>query len=49
MVLLECHNYRLPVRRFVIDLFDKAVMRRVVLEDDPEGDTGKGANVVSTD
>ena len=34
MVILEYHNFRLPVRRFVIDLFDKSVMRRVVLDED---------------
>ncbi|KAK4690981.1 rapamycin-insensitive companion of mTOR, partial [Lecanoromycetidae sp. Uapishka_2] len=34
MVILEKHNFRLPVRRFVIDLFDKSVMRRIVLDDE---------------
>lgn len=34
MLLLEKHNFRLPVRRFVIDLFDKSVMRRIVLDED---------------
>lgn len=34
MLILEKHNFRLPVRRFVIDLFDKSVMRRIVLDED---------------
>ncbi len=34
MALLEAHHYRLPVRRFIIDLFDKDVMRRIVLDDE---------------
>lgn len=40
MLALEGHHYRLPVRRFVIDLFEKSVMRRLVLEEtsDDESD-----------
>ncbi|KAF1983742.1 hypothetical protein K402DRAFT_338086 [Aulographum hederae CBS 113979] len=34
MGILESHHFRLPMRRFVIDLFDKRVMRRIVLEED---------------
>lgn len=34
MKLLEQHHYRLPALRFVFDLFDKRVMRQIVLEDD---------------
>jgi len=45
MSLLERHHYRLPVRRFVIDLFDKNLMRRIVLEDDSESDSEHSANV----
>lgn len=37
MAMLENHDIRLPLRRFVIDLFDKSVMRRLVLEDEGEG------------
>lgn len=37
MAILENHDIRLPLRRFVIDLFDKSVMRRVVLDDESEG------------
>ena len=34
MVILEKHNFRLQVRRFLIDLFDKTVMSRMVLEEE---------------
>lgn len=34
MVLLASHAYRIPQYRFVIDLFDKTVLRKIVLEDD---------------
>jgi len=33
MSVLSAHNYRLPACRFVIDLFDKDVMRKIVLEE----------------
>jgi rapamycin-insensitive companion of mTOR len=51
MTLLEHHHFRLPMRRFVIELFEKRVLRQIVLEeesdeedgesgdDDPEGDS----------
>jgi hypothetical protein len=39
MTILECHHYRLPIRRFVIDLFDRSVMRRMVLEEDDDDDS----------
>ena len=38
MSLLESHSFRLPVRRFIIDLFDKSVMRHIVLDDESEDD-----------
>lgn len=38
MRVLETHAFRLPVRRFVLDLFGKKVMRRVVLDDDDDDD-----------
>lgn len=34
MKVLESHNFRLPVRRFVMELFDKNVMRHVVLDEE---------------
>lgn len=37
--ILELHHFRLPVCRFVIDLFDKKVMRRIVLEEDVDDAT----------
>lgn len=38
MHTLENHTFRLPVRRFVIDLFGKSVMRHIVLEDEASSD-----------
>lgn len=38
MRVLETHAFRLPVRRFVLDLFGKNVMRRIVLDDDDDHD-----------
>ncbi|KAI9826112.1 MAG: hypothetical protein M1832_000561 [Thelocarpon impressellum] len=38
MMILERHHYRLPVRRFVIDLFEKSVMRRLVLDEESDDD-----------
>jgi len=45
LVILESHHFRLPSRQFVLDLFDKNVMRRIVLDEDVEGewDSGNGA------
>ncbi|EDN90707.1 hypothetical protein SS1G_00107 [Sclerotinia sclerotiorum 1980 UF-70] len=36
MVLLEYHHFRLPMRRFVIELFEKRVLRRIVLEEEED-------------
>lgn len=36
--ILERHHFRLPVCRFVIDLFDRKVLRRIVLEEDDDDD-----------
>ncbi|KAE8130906.1 Rapamycin-insensitive companion of mTOR, N-term-domain-containing protein [Aspergillus pseudotamarii] len=37
--ILESHHFRLPARRFALDLFDKSVMRRIVMEDDSDTDS----------
>lgn len=37
MYILECHTIRLPIRQRIIDLFEKGVMRRIVLEEDEDG------------
>lgn len=37
--IIESHHFRLPARRFALDLFDKSVMRRIVLDEDPESDS----------
>ena len=36
MMILEQHRFHLPVCRFVLDLFDRGVLRRVVLEESEE-------------
>lgn len=36
--LLERHHFRLPVLRFVMDLFDKGVMRQIMLEESSDSD-----------
>ncbi|MBE7180076.1 MAG: hypothetical protein INR71_02525 [Terriglobus roseus] len=41
MRILERHHFRLPVCRFVIDLFDRKVLRRIVLEEDEDEDTSE--------
>lgn len=38
MKILAQHHYRLPACRFVLDLFDKSVMRRLVLDEEEEDD-----------
>jgi rapamycin-insensitive companion of mTOR len=36
LALLETHHYRLPIRRLVLELFDKTVLRQIVFGDDDE-------------
>ena len=38
MAMFEYNNYRLPIRRMVIELFDKRVLRQIVFEEDLEDD-----------
>jgi rapamycin-insensitive companion of mTOR len=38
MQILEAHHFRLPACRFVLDLFDKRVLERIVLEEEDEHD-----------
>ena len=40
MTLLASHGYGIPQWRFVIDLFDKEVLRKIVLEEDESSDDG---------
>lgn len=42
--ILESHHFRLPARRFALDLFDKGVMRRIVLEEDSDLDSEGGSS-----
>lgn len=36
LFILESHHYRLQARQFILDLFDKTVMRQIVLDEDTE-------------
>lgn len=36
MQVLEAHHFRLPACRFVLDLFDKRVLRQIVLEEEED-------------
>jgi hypothetical protein len=38
MQVLEAHHFRLPACRFVLDLFDKGVLRQIVLEEEDGND-----------
>ena len=38
MQILEAHHFRLPACRFVLDLFDKRVLRQIVLEEEDDED-----------
>ncbi|PGG99617.1 hypothetical protein AJ79_08477 [Helicocarpus griseus UAMH5409] len=38
LVLLESHHFRLPARRFALDLFDKSVLKSIVHGDAPDED-----------
>jgi rapamycin-insensitive companion of mTOR len=44
LVLLESHHYRLWQRQFILDLFDKGIIRRIVREEDMENEMGPDAN-----
>ncbi|RAL11629.1 putative cytosolic regulator Pianissimo [Aspergillus homomorphus CBS 101889] len=45
--ILESHHFRLPARRFALDLFDKSVMRRIVTDDDSDTDSDTTSSQVS--
>ncbi|KAL3474843.1 Rapamycin-insensitive companion of mTOR, N-term-domain-containing protein [Aspergillus californicus] len=37
--ILESHHFRLPARRFALDLFDKAVLRRIVIDEESDSES----------
>ena len=39
LTILESHHYRLQARQYILDLFDRGVMRRVVLEEELEDES----------
>lgn len=41
MTLLESYRYRQHVRRYIIDLFDKSVVERIVREGQAEQDSAE--------
>ncbi|KAL2872473.1 putative cytosolic regulator Pianissimo [Aspergillus lucknowensis] len=41
--ILESHHFRLPARRFALDLFDKSVLRHIVISEE-ESDTDSDAS-----
>ncbi|KAK3637380.1 hypothetical protein LTR56_013730 [Elasticomyces elasticus] len=49
MALLASHAYRIPQYRFVIDLFDKSVLGKIVLEEDDEESSSEGSTEDSQD
>lgn len=42
LTILESHHYRLLARQHILDLFDKSVMRRIVLDEDSETESDTG-------
>jgi rapamycin-insensitive companion of mTOR len=42
LTILESHHYRLLARQHILDLFDKSVMRRIVLDDESETESDTG-------
>ncbi|TVY71377.1 Target of rapamycin complex 2 subunit ste20 [Lachnellula suecica] len=44
MTLLESSHFRLHVRRFVIELFDRSVLRRIVFEEESEDEEDEAAD-----
>ena len=49
MQILEAHHFRLPACRFMLDLFDKRVLEKIVLEeeDDQEDESNSESEVGS--
>ncbi|USW55166.1 Putative HR1 rho-binding domain, rapamycin-insensitive companion of mTOR domain, Pianissimo family [Septoria linicola] len=43
MILLASHAYRIPQYRFVIDLFEKNVLRRIVLDEEEDTSSSEGS------
>lgn len=39
LYILQSHHYRLQARQFILDLFDKNVMRQIVLEEDDDDES----------
>ncbi|CEL01220.1 Putative Protein required for meiosis [Aspergillus calidoustus] len=46
--ILESHHFRLPARRFALDLFDKSVMRRIVIDEESDTDSDESSSQESS-
>ena len=44
MQILEAHHFRLPVCRFVLDLFDRSVLRAIVLDEESEEESEESSS-----
>lgn len=42
LYILQSHHYRLQARQFILDLFDKSVMRQIVLEEEDDEEDSDG-------
>lgn len=40
LVILESHHYRLQARHYILNLFNKGMMRRIIFDEEMEGETG---------
>jgi hypothetical protein len=50
MQILESHHFRLPACRFALDLFDRDVLRKIVLdEEEDSSDSDEGEEEEATD
>jgi rapamycin-insensitive companion of mTOR len=49
MRILEAHHFRLPVCRFVLDLFDRSVLQQIVLDEEEEGSEDESSGESGSD
>jgi rapamycin-insensitive companion of mTOR len=40
LVILECHHYRLQARHFILNLFNKGLMRKIIFDEEMGESTG---------
>lgn len=44
MAILEAHAFGLRIRRFILDLFDKNMVRRFIIDDDHDDDESEAGD-----